>query len=269
MYVDIAGGVDNRLVALAMALGGALVLAGGHLFAGRLRFMRKTPRSWWLSVAGGASVAYVFVHVFPELGEGQADFEERGWLAGRFLEHHVYLIALLGFGAFYGLERLVQRSRQKRMNANSTAADTTSVKHGEAPPPSRGVFWLHITSFGIYNLIVGYLLVHRDVEGPWSLLVFTLAMGLHFLVNDYGLHDHHQGMYTRTGRWVLCGAVLAGWGVGTLTRIHPAAMITLFAFLAGGVVLNVIKEELPEERQSRFWAFAIGGVTYAGLLLFA
>ena len=33
------------------------------------------------------------------------------------------------------------------------------------------------------------------------------------------------------------------------------------------VVLNVLKEELPQERQSRFWAFALGLVVYGGLLL--
>jgi hypothetical protein len=45
------------------------------------------------------------------------------------------------------------------------------------------------------------------------------------------------------------------------------AIALLFAFLAGGVILNVLKEELPEERQSRFWAFALGAGIYTVLLL--
>ena len=43
--------------------------------------------------------------------------------------------------------------------------------------------------------------------------------------------------------------------------------LTLFAFLAGGVILNVIKEELPEEQESLFWAFALGAALYTVLLL--
>ena len=39
------------------------------------------------------------------------------------------------------------------------------------------------------------------------------------------------------------------------------------ALLAGSVVLNVIKDELPDERESRFWAFAAGTGGYAVLLL--
>lgn len=46
------------------------------------------------------------------------------------------------------------------------------------------------------------------------------------------------------------------------------ALAILFAFLAGGVILNVIKEEVPAERESRFSAFALGAVGYAGVLLF-
>ena len=38
-------------------------------------------------------------------------------------------------------------------------------------------------------------------------------------------------------------------------------------FLAGHVVLNVLKEELPEDRESKFSAFALGSGAYAALLL--
>ena len=32
-------------------------------------------------------------------------------------------------------------------------------------------------------------------------------------------------------------------------------------------MLNVLKEELPRERESRFWAFALGAALYSALLL--
>ena len=41
----------------------------------------------------------------------------------------------------------------------------------------------------------------------------------------------------------------------------------LFAFLAGGVIFKVLKEELPEERNSRYWTFAVGLAVYIVLLL--
>jgi zinc transporter ZupT len=57
--------------------------------------------------------------------------------------------------------------------------------------------------------------------------------------------------------------------VGLVTEISEAALGVLFAFLAGGVIMNVLKEELPEERESRFWAFVLGAGLYAGVLLAA
>ena len=59
------------LIPVTLPLVAAVTLALVHLLAGGLRFLRGTPRSVWLSAAGGVSVAYVFVHVLPELAEGQ------------------------------------------------------------------------------------------------------------------------------------------------------------------------------------------------------
>ncbi|MDP9475389.1 MAG: hypothetical protein M3R38_06815 [Actinomycetota bacterium] len=232
-------------------------LVAVHLFSGRLRFLDGTPRSIWLSVAGGISVAYVFVHLLPELAEGQesiAEALERGeGLA--FLESHVYLVALVGLAVFYGLDRLATTSRRRKREA------------GKGDSTSPGVFWLHISSFAVYNFLIGYLLLHRIDTGLGNLLLFFVAMALHFLVNDYGLREHHKEAYLRAGRWVIAAAVVSGWGVGLLTEIPEVAIAVLTAFLAGGVIMNVLKEELPEERQSRFWAFALGAAMYTMVLL--
>jgi len=56
------------VAASLLALGFMLI----HLLIGRLAFLRAIPRSRWLSAAGGVAVAYVFLHVLPELAEGRA-----------------------------------------------------------------------------------------------------------------------------------------------------------------------------------------------------
>ncbi len=70
------------------------------------------------------------------------------------------------------------------------------------------------------------------------------------------------------GRWLLAGSVVVGYAAGLRFELPRAAIDVLVAFLAGGVILNVLKEEVPAERQSRFWAFAAGTAAYAALLLF-
>ena len=241
----------ETLFSFLAACGFALV----HLFAGKLRFLDGIPRSRWLSAAGGASVAYVFLHLLPELGEGH---EVLGEVLG-FVEQRAYAVALLGLAVFYGLERAALSSRRD---------DPDDPDDGDAFESTEpGVFWLHVGSFGVYNLIVGYLLLHRETPEPISLLWYFVAMGLHFFVNDYGLREHHKRRYHDTGRWLLAVAVLVGWGLGLVIEINEAFVTALFAFLAGGVVLNVLKEELPEKRNSRFSSFALGMAAYAALLL--
>jgi hypothetical protein len=235
----------------------AVGLAAVHLFAGRLEVLGRVPRSRWLSFGGGVSVAYVFVHLLPELGEHQEAFEGAGSVVG-FADRHVYLIALVGFGTFYGLERLAQRSRESERGDEPT----TRLMAGTSNP----VFWVHVGSFALYNAVIGYLLV-RGEGGVESLLFFSVAMALHFLVNDFGLRDHHREIYDHAGRWLLAGSVVVGWLIGSLATLRTVTVGALLAFLGGGIVLNVIKEELPAERESRFWAFAVGAGGYAALLL--
>lgn len=233
----------------------AVALAVTHLLAGRMRFLDVMPRSRWLSAAGGISVAYVFVHLLPGLAEEQEAIRAAVGEALAFVETHAYLVALLGLATFYGLERSVKASRRRRRN------------RGEEDAASSGVFWLHTASFTLYNALIGYLLLHREQPGVGGLLLFALAMAVHFVVNDYGLRKDHKGTYDRIGRWVLAGAVLAGWALGLVVEVSEAFLAVLFAFLAGGVIMNVLKEELPEERESSFWAFALGATLYAATLI--
>lgn len=239
-------------IAIASVALAAFVLV--HLFIGRIQFLGGTPRSRWLSAAGGVSVAYVFLHLLPELGKGQQTLAESFGPVG-FAERHVYLIAMLGLVLFYGLERLA-----------STCSDPDADGRREAGT-SAGVFALHIASFGMYNALIGYLLLHREDGGVRSLALFALAMALHFVVNDHGLREHHKRRYDAPGRWVISLAAVAGFVLGLFTTLHKAMIAVLIAFLAGGVVLNVIKEELPKERESRFSAFLAGAAMYSALLL--
>lgn len=210
------------------------VFAAVHVLGPSMRFLGGVPRSAWLSAAGGVSVAYVFVHLLPELAVHQDTLAS---------ERLVYLVALAGLALFYGLERMV-KSR-----------------------PKGSTFTVHLASYAVYNMLIGYLLVHREEQDPRGLAIYAVAMSLHFVVNDHGLRADHGELYDRQGRWWLAAAPVAGWLIGVATRLPAEATAALFAFLAGGIVLNVLKEELPEDRQSRFWAFAAGAAGYATLLL--
>lgn len=237
-------------------LAAAVVLVLLHLGGAVLGVIDRVPRSGWLSAAGGTALAYVFVHLLPELAEIQAAVDESGFLAG--LERHAYLVALIGVATFYVLEQLARRSRGR--SSNGPTAGT---------PPGAGtrtVGWVHLGSYALYNAMIGYVLVERHHAADASLWLFTLAIGVHFVVNDQGLRDHHGALYHRVGRWFVSVAVLAGWALGQLVDLGEAALGLPLAFVAGGIVLNVLKEELPGARDSRLLPFLAAAAAYTAIL---
>jgi hypothetical protein len=129
------------------------------------------------------------------------------------------------------------------------------------------VFWIHVGTFALLNFLIGYALPGRAELGASALLLFAVAIVLKFVVSDHGLYADHREPYDRVGRWVLVVAVLVGWGTGYWTELPETGAALLRAFIAGSVLFNMLKEELPAERESKAWAFVAGAVAYAGLLL--
>ena len=226
----------------------ALLFAAVHLSGKYLRFLQATPRSVWLSFAGGVGLAYVFVHLLPELAAWHSGAEAAA------SEEHVYLVALGGLLLFYGIERLVRSARRGGPDREESGA---------------GLFWTHVGAYAVYNALIGYLLLRGEEQGLQDLVLYAVALGFHFLVNDQGLREHHGREYDSEARWLLAAAPLAGWAAGLFLDLGDLTIATIFAFLAGGIVLNVLKEELPEDRDSRFWALALGAGAFSALLLAA
>lgn len=154
----------------------------------------------------------MIVHLLPELSKAQRHVAEEAAGLLPFLEDHVYLFALAGLAVFYGVERASRRSRARRRE-----------KAGE-DRTEPWAFWLSLGSFALYNAIVGYLLVHREEPGFRSLAFFTVALAVHFVVNDFGLREHHKHAYRSLGRWLLAATGLLGWLVGALRRFAPFAL---------------------------------------------
>jgi hypothetical protein len=57
-------------------------------------------------VAGGVAVAYVFVHMLPELADGELAFKDINIpdaIPDLFIQSSLFLVALLGLVTFYAL----------------------------------------------------------------------------------------------------------------------------------------------------------------------
>ncbi|EYR64311.1 membrane protein [Actinotalea ferrariae CF5-4] len=239
-----------------MALVPVAVLVAAHLLATHLRGLAGRHEAAVVSAAGGISVAYVFLHLLPEVAAGArvvGESVEDLLVHVALQELLVFLVALAGFTVFYVAERY--------------AAQHGSARHG-GPGASSSAFGVHLAAFAAYNVAVAYTLPERVAEDPLSAAVFTLAVAVHVLVVDRGLDEHHPRRYGRVGRFVLAGALLLGWLLAAVAAPTSSLTVSLMtAVVAGSVLLTVFQEELPRARESRTWPFLAGLGGNALLLL--
>jgi hypothetical protein len=266
MRVDVELTVAQSVVGALLI---ALALAALHLAAPRVRKLPLVPERATGSFAGGLAVAYVFLHLLPEIAEGNEAIGEVLSDVVRptpLLDLAIFLVALVGFTAFYGLERLADRTAPRA----DAAGARTARGPGAALATTRsaaGVYRLHLGAFLVYNALITYTMALRLRTGIVFALLFTVAMGLHFVLTDRGLAEHYPTRFDRRGRLALAGALLLGWLASALVAPTSTVLVAvLTALLGGSVLLNVFKEEIPDGRRSSFAWFLVGLTLYAALL---
>jgi hypothetical protein len=239
---------------------GTLVLALVHVLGRYLNPQNLPHRRRWISVAAGVSVAYVFVDMLPLMAEKEEAFlaasAGEGLLARAF---RVHVAALVGFLWFYGLEHFVG-SRQETPDS----AGEAGAEHHSARP----MHWLHVGGFAFYNLMMGYLLIEWSKEAV-GLALYCGALGLHFLITGNGMRRDYGANYDRVGRWVMAICVVAGALLAFLTPLPIGVLTIVVGLVAGGVVINSVKDEMPIEGGGRFLPFVLGALAYATLVIFA
>ena len=237
----------------AVLLFGALFLIGStRLIPPALRRHRRKM----LSFGAGVTIAYVFVHLLPELEGARIALVRTGAQhALPFPALRVYLAALIGFMLFYGLEYLVTWSK----------ASGSSEEEGETG--SRTVRLIHTGGLLLYVWLAGYLTVRSLEEGATPIALYAVALGLHFLSLDASLHREYGVWYDRLMRFAFVAAVLAGWTVGIVAEFGQAFSAALLGLLSGGIIMNSIIGELPKKKEGKFIYFLLGGVFYTVLLI--
>ncbi len=200
----------------------AIMIALACVAAAEPRLLGRKWPEYLLSAGAGIGIAYVVVHLLPELAIG-AEIVRRT-TEGRlpYAEVHAYLLVLVGI-----IGTLALRSVQLGL-------------HGMEPHPR-----MRVVQPAMSALIVGYLLSVRDATEIGPLLIFTLAIGLHVAINAHTLATKLESPF---GGLVLAGAIAAGYASGLLWEAPPVAVAGLVALLAGGVMTRTIHEILDEER---------------------
>lgn len=225
-----------------MSFAAVVLFALIHQFASKAQQLSFTSHSRLLSAGGGLAIAYVFIDLLPKLSK--SDLIVRQAFAGIFpyFERHVYIMALAGFILFFIVDRAEKVSPKK-------------------------TFWLSLSSYALFNFLVGYAVSDPNNPEVKPIILFTLAMGLHYFTIDYSLSTEHGDDYRLWGKWILIMCLLLGWSVRLWITLAPAAVALVSAFIGGGVIMNVTRHELPANKPNSLGAFLSMATCYTIILL--
>lgn len=227
----------------ALAFIAVLMFACVHLFAKKLHALSRPWQSFLLSAGSGVAIGYVFIDLLPKLSKSDQVVSKALMGFSPFLEKHSYILALCGFLLFYAVDR------------------AHSFLQG------KGALYFSLCSYALFNFLVGYAVVDQHNPEVRPLLLFTFAMAVHYLSNDYSLTREHGQLYSHYAKWLLIASLLLGWMVGLYTELPTAAVALVSAFIGGGVIMNVIRHELPAERPNSLAAFMLCALLYTFILL--
>jgi len=206
----------------------------------------------FVSFAGGVAVAYVFLHMLPNLVEYNKPIGRyllnNQWLTP-FTELSIYIVALLGFLIYYGFDVLAERYRDEGNNDGL-------------------VYRLHLVMFGLYNFLITYTMSLRAISSITATALFTFAMALHFVLTDRKFCRFYTVRFDHGGRFFLMMALFVGWLWSVIfDPVNVLLAAFMVAFLAGSVLLNVFREELPTTGLTSYFWFSFGAILITSILL--
>jgi len=223
-----------------LAFGSAGALMAVHLLAAKwappAHFGRAAE-----SCAGGVAVAYVFAHLLPmlaHLGRSEDYYSLEILFAG----------ALAGTCLYLAVDRLEDGAEASRAWLSFAA---------------------RITAFAAYNLVLGIFLTTNPPATLVAHFVVLVALSMHFVVVDRHLRSCHTHAYDRLGRWVVAPSILVGAIIGSL-QVFPFWLHEFFfALLAGGMILNVLRQEIPQTGNGQLLPFTAGAALFGALFVFS
>ena len=206
----------------------------------------------FVSFAGGVAVAYVFLHMLPGLVEYNKPIGELLISYSQltpFTELLIYIVALLGFLVYYGL-------------------DLVAEDHSGHDNDNRPVYSLHLGMFCVYNFLITYTMSLRVLTSILATVLFTIAMALHFVLTDRKFTRFYQSQFNQLGRFILISALFLGWLSSVIfDPVNVLIAAFMLAFLAGSVLLNVFRDELPESGLMSYFWFSFGAFLIMLILL--
>ena len=129
---------------------------------------------------------------------------------------------------------------------------------------------LHTLHFAAISYLYAYSLPSLISTGLAYGILFTIAISAHVLLADRTMATRHPAIFRKRLRWVGTAALVLGLLHAALFQpLDDLHLAIATAFVGGGLLMAVFREELPAVNRTRLGWFVAGTVSMTSLLLLA
>ncbi len=242
-------------VAMASALS-VVCLLFVHWLVPRLRRMNSFNDAILNSIGGGFALGYVFLHAIPGFIGNLPLVKQQA--TTNFMQDEknllfiIFLFVVLGFCVWYALEKLAHDRSKKGEEAGAI------------------VYRSHVCMMMCAGFLTTLIIPVLARESLYGMILFTVIMAFHFVLEDHSLSHHFPKRFKYSGRYMIMLGILGGWLLSFYLNEHVHMLLTTFmgAFLTGGLILATAKTEFSLlEGKSHFPTF-IASLTFKSLIVF-
>lgn len=212
------------------------IIASVHLWIGWFESRFERFENVWIGFTGGIALGYVTLYMLPKLSEATFKFIVANPEARLVVQYRAYLILLLGIVVYLVFERASRVS----------AGGATAAK------------WFEVAVQGLYNLMVGYVAVELPRPEISFHVLAAVTLALHLMGMTHLLRTRYPSAHTGWSRIVFTLLVILGYVLGLVTELNQGVVVSVTAFIAGIILVNVMSEELPKEKEGQLSYFLVG-----------
>lgn len=214
-----------------------LLMAATYILYPRFEKAASAYLHQWIPFTGGVAIGYVFLYLLPKLSDYTNSITVDGvqgvW---EILDYRVYLYGLAGFTFYYFVDQY--RTHEDRDHL--------------LPEILQG------GGFFIYSMLSGYVIANWSRPGLIPVFLAGSILTLHMLAVNYQVRKWNSRVFDNYFRWLFALALIIGWSVGTFLVIPKELEIIITGILAGGIITNIMNEELPDQEPHKIRPFIAG-----------
>ena len=243
--------LDTDLISLV----GLSLLALVHILCGKDNWWRVFEAHGWVSFSAGASVAYVFIHVFPEISilQQQLSGIPTHEYNGHFFNQPLYITALAGICLPYLLDTLelsyIERDKKCHTHVH------------------QGIFGIRKFLYILYNMMLAYMIVHRHNDGVLTMKIIVMVLSMHFIVINASFKEIYPELFKKYIRWFAILGLVLGGVLARTVKMPDFIVAYLFALIGGIITYTALKQELPKTNHRAPFHFLAGVVSVTLLIL--